>query len=98
MYYNNPGGDFFRIIEKKLRLSAHYMENWENREGYAAAIKPEKIVSGLGAGAVSIAAFLAAILHGLPFDEAVHLALAEGALCLQDASATGSIMPFNRLI
>jgi len=98
MYYNNPGGDFFRIIEKKLRLSAHYMENWENREGYAAAIRPEKIVSGLGAGDVSIAAFLAAILHGLPFDEAMHLALAEGSLCLQDASATGSILPFNKLI
>jgi sugar/nucleoside kinase (ribokinase family) len=97
MYYNNPGAEFFRGIEKKMHITPHHMENWENREGYIPAAEPEKIVSGLGAGDVTIAAYLAAIMHSKSFDETLSLALTEGALCLSDPSATGGIKPFSEL-
>jgi fructose-1-phosphate kinase PfkB-like protein len=97
MYYRNPGAAFFRTIEKKLKVVSPYMENWENREGFAEAVKPKKNISGLGAGDVAIAAYLAAIMHTQNFDETIALALAEGALCLGDVSATGGLKPFGEL-
>lgn len=97
MYYSNPGADFFRRIEKKLHVSAHYMENWENREGHIPAVPAEKNISGLGAGDVTVAAYLAAMIHTQSFDETLRLALTEGSLCLSDPSATGGLKPFSEL-
>lgn len=97
MYYSNPGADFFRSIEKKLHISSHYMENWEKREGYIPAVPAEKNISGLGAGDVTVAAYLAAMMHTQSFDETLRLALTEGSLCLSDPSATGGLKPFSEL-
>ena len=73
------------------------MENWEKREGYIPAVPAEKNISGLGAGDVTVAAYLAAMMHTQSFDETLRLALTEGSLCLSDPSATGGLKPFGEL-
>ena len=57
----------------------------------------EKVVSGTGAGDTTIAAFLAAVLDGKSWQDALHLATAIGALCVQTYDALGGILPLEEV-
>ena len=57
----------------------------------------EKVVSGTGAGDTTIAAFLAAVLDGKSWQDALHLATATGALCVQTYDALGGILPLEEV-
>lgn len=72
------------------------MDDWAGREGFAPARSVEE-VSGLGAGDTFIGAYLAGLLRGFSFDATIECARAEGALCVTQRSATGGLVPFERL-
>ena len=96
MYYSNGDASFFSEIETKLGFNPGSMSapddgNWAGREGHLPAMKVEKVVSGLGAGDVTIAAYLAAMVRGFSFDETIEKARSAGAQCVTDASATGGL-------
>lgn len=98
MYYHNPGEEFFKRIEKNLSFHHRPLVSWENRKGHAPAVPAERVVSGLGAGDTTIAAYLACLLHSYDFDTTLRLALTEGALCVSETSATGGLVPLDELL
>lgn len=58
---------------------------------------PSKIVSGTGAGDVSIAAFLYSVQKNIDRKRAVSLAAAAGALCVSTIDAASAIPSFSKL-
>ena len=58
-------------------------------------LKKDKVASGTGAGDTTIAAFLSAILAGKDWQDALHLATATGALCVQTYDALSGIIPLE---
>lgn len=98
MYYRNAGSGFFSAAEEIIGLSPGSLSSWADRRGFRDAVKVKKEVSGLGAGDTSIAAYISALLRGMPFDDAVFLAAAEGALCVTEASAVGGLRPFEEVL
>ena len=97
MYYSNGDAQAISEIASKLEIPAGSMESWTDANGYAPAKKVKKEVSGLGAGDTSIAAYLSAMLQGLPFEKCVDLALTEGALCVGTPDALSGLLPFEQL-
>lgn len=96
MYYSNGNASFFSDIEIKLGFKPGSMSDsdggeWAGREGHLPAIIVHNIVSGLGAGDVTIAAYLAAMIRGFSFDETIEKARNAGAQCVTDVSATGGL-------
>ena len=91
MYYSNGDASFFSNIETKLGFKPGLMGNWAGREGHLPAIKVDNNISGLGAGDVTIAAYLAAMVRGFSFDETIEKARNAGAQCVTYASATGGL-------
>ncbi len=96
MYYSNGDASFFSEVESKLGFKPGSMSDpdgwdWAGREGHLPAMKVEKVVSGLGAGDVTIAAYLAAMVRGFSFDDTIEKARNAGAQCVTDASATGGL-------
>ena len=97
-YYSNSRGDFFRGIEKTLRLLPGSLSDWEKRKGHAPAVPAETIVSGLGAGDVTIAAYIACLTHTYDFKTTLRLAMTEGALSLSTATSTDGLVPLDELL
>ena len=70
---------------------------WGDKEGFEASFRPSKVVSGTGAGDTTIAAFLTSMLKGDSLEDAVRLAAAEGASCVEDYGALGGIKSLDEL-
>jgi sugar/nucleoside kinase (ribokinase family) len=85
----NPTGD---LSARKARLL-----DWASRSGFEKSYVPEKVVSGTGAGDTTIAAFLASMLEGYPFEWCLQLAVATGASCVEAWDALGGLKPFAEL-
>ena len=85
------------VIVKMGSEGMCYLKGKDEEFGFASPVHVEKEVSGLGAGDTSIAAFLSATLLGYSFEEAIKIACAEGALCVQHPSATGGLVPFEKI-
>ena len=94
LYYRTAVGHELGDLEVKFGISA---EGWSDREGFEASYRPEKVLSGTGAGDTTIAAFLTAMLRGYPFEMCVRLAAAEGASCVEAYDALGGIRPLEEL-
>lgn len=94
LYYRTAEGHGLGDLEAKLGISA---EEWSDREGFEASYRPEKVLSGTGAGDTTIAAFLTAMLRGYPFEMCVRLAAAEGASCVEAYDALSGIRPLEEL-
>lgn len=73
------------------------MSGWHDVEHFELCYKPRRILSGTGAGDTSIAAFLCAVLEGYSWEEAVKLAAATGAVCVEEYDALSGIKPFSVL-
>jgi sugar/nucleoside kinase (ribokinase family) len=72
-------------------------EDWANREGFEKSYIPRKVLSATGAGDTTVAAFLAAMLKGYPFDMCIHLASAAGASCVEAYDAISGLKPLEVL-
>jgi sugar/nucleoside kinase (ribokinase family) len=71
--------------------------SWAGRRGFEPSYIPERVLSATGAGDTTIAAFLSAILHGLPLERCVHLASAAGASCVEAYDALSGLKSLEEL-
>lgn len=86
LYVKTAGADrFTRLARLPLTLAA-----WTNREVYTPAFAVN-MIGTTGAGDSAYAGFLAALLRGLPVDEAARWACAIGACNVEAADATSGI-------
>ena len=96
-------GLYFRTADRERLLKigggigAEIADTWADRECFERSYFVEKVVSGTGAGDTTIAAFLAAVLDGKSWRDALHLATATGALCVQTYDALGGILPLEEV-
>lgn len=92
-YYTAPESELLPIINK-FDLT---MAEWANQIGFEASYKPDRVLSGTGAGDTSIAAFLTAILKGYGFKKAIEMATATGACCVSAYDALSGLLSFEEL-
>ena len=96
-------GLYFRTADRErlLRIGGgigeEIADSWADREYFEKSYLVEKVVSGIGAGDTTIAAFLTAVLKGKSWQDALHLATATGALCVQTYDALGGIIPLEEV-
>ncbi|MCR4908614.1 MAG: carbohydrate kinase family protein [Lachnospiraceae bacterium] len=94
LYFRTAPEKVIKEIPDRLGLDA---TAWAGREGFEKSYKPDRILSGTGAGDTSIAAFLTAMLEGDTPEECVRLAAAEGACCVSAYDALSGLLPLNEL-
>ncbi len=80
---NNPGPAFTGNVEQ-----------WTDFRAWLPCFKVD-VVGTTGAGDVTVAGFLAALLRGLPPVEAMTAALAVGACCVEASDALSGIRPWD---
>lgn len=90
-------GDREHLLKIGGGIGEEIADSWADREYFEKSYFVEKVVSGTGAGDTTIAAFLAAILEGKSWQDALHLATATGALCVQTYDALGGIIPLEEV-
>lgn len=73
------------------------IENWADKKGVQSCFQAEIVRSGTGAGDVSIAAFLTALMQGETPEVCTQLAAAEGAASVTSYDALGGILPIEEL-
>ena len=81
-------------VGRKLELNP---QAWDGRSIFEKSYRVDNVRSGTGAGDTSIAAFLTALLNGEDPEEAMHLAAAAGALCIQDYDAISGLKPLAEI-
>lgn len=84
-------------LESLHGVLAGGIESWANVRVFEKSYKPDKILSGTGAGDTSIAAFLYAILTGHTYQECLQLATATGASCVAAYDALSGLKSFDEL-
>lgn len=81
-----------------MKKIAPEFTSWGNLEYFEKSFKPDRILSGTGAGDTSIAAFLKAALDGYPPKRCLQLAAATGASCITAYDALSGLKSFPELI
>lgn len=94
MVYQIAGRERIERIGARLALD---VDAWADRSGTQACYEAETVRSGTGAGDVSIAAFLTAVLRGEEPARCAALAAAEGAASVTSYDALGGILPLKEL-
>ncbi len=94
LYYCTSGEEGVTNVGKRISLKA---SDWASKEGFEASYKPNKVLSGTGAGDTSIAAFLTAMLEGYSLEECMQLATATGACCVEAYDALSGLKSFEEL-
>lgn len=72
-------------------------DEWCSKNGIQPSFIPDCICSATGAGDTSIAAFLSAVIKGLPPEKCVQLAAAEGACCVTSYDALSAVQSLEKL-
>ena len=94
MYYRSAGEEKLGAICEKLGLSP---AQWCGKEGFEKSFVPQRVLSAIGAGDTSIAAFLTAVLEQYPLEKAISLAAATGASCVEAYDALSGLKTFDQL-
>lgn len=94
LYYRTAGVEGVSKVGERVLLDA---SDWALKEGFEASYKPDRVLSGTGAGDTSIAAFLTAMLEGYPIEKCMQLASATGASCVEAYDALSGLKSFNEL-
>ncbi len=94
MVYRTGSGERMAQVGARLELNA---DAWANRSGKQPCYRAEIVRSATGAGDVSIAAYLTALMNGETPAECAKLAAAEGAASVSSYDALGGILPLNEL-
>lgn len=84
-------------LEELSELLAGGVKEWANLRVFEKSYKPEKILSGTGAGDTSIAAFLHAVTSGYTHEECLQYATATGACCVAAYDALSGLRSFKEL-
>jgi sugar/nucleoside kinase (ribokinase family) len=75
--------------------SAGRSGGWKARELHVPVFKANEVAGTTGAGDATIAGFLASIAKGLPAEDALTMAVAVGACCVEAPDATSGIRPWD---
>ncbi len=94
MAFRTGSRDRVKKIGKMLTLNP---DIWSEKAGIQPCFLVETVCSGTGAGDVSIAAYLTAVLNGESPEVCVRLAAAEGAASVTSYDALGGILPMEEL-
>lgn len=94
MYYCTGNAKMIGMISKKLELDP---DVWADIMGFEKSFRPEKVVSGTGAGDTSVAAFLVSVLKRKTPQECVRYAAATGACCVEAVDALSGLKSFAEL-
>lgn len=81
-------------VGENLKLN---IDAWADRAGTQPCYPAETVRSATGAGDVSIAAYLTALMNGEPPAECAKLAAAEGAASVSSYDALGGVLPLAEL-
>ena len=73
------------------------MIKWDNLEHFEKSYRPDRILSGTGAGDTSIAAFLCSVLNSNTWQEAMQYAAGTGASCVAAYDALSGLLTFDQL-
>lgn len=96
-------GLYFRTADKEILgkigggIGEEIAEKWACQEAFEKSYLVTKVASGIGAGDTTIAAFLASAVEGRDWEEALHLASATGALCVQTYDSLSGIRPLKEV-
>lgn len=94
MLYRTGSRERIAEIGPRLGLNA---DLWADRAGEQPCFRAETVRSGTGAGDVSIAAYLTAVMNGESPAACARLAAAEGAASVSSYDALGGILPMDEL-
>lgn len=84
-------------LEEVTGVLAGGAKAWSDIRIFEKSYKPDKVLSGTGAGDTSIAAFLYAIMTGHFYQECLQLATATGASCVAAYDALSGLKSFEEL-
>ena len=94
MVWRTAGRERLAKAGKRLALD---VKAWADREGFQPCFPAETVRSATGAGDVSIAAFLTALMNGETPADCAKLAAAEGAASVSSYDALGGVLPLDKL-
>lgn len=94
IYYKTASLSALKGLEISVGID---ISDWADKEGFETSYTPAKVLSGLGAGDTTIAAFLVSMLKGYSFERCIRLAAAEGASCVEAYGALGGIRSLEEL-
>lgn len=80
-----------------LRTAKQEISGWSERELFEKSYKADRVCSATGAGDVSIAAFLTAVLNGYEPERCMQLAAGAGACCVTEYDSLSGLIPFDEL-
>ncbi len=94
MVYRTGSRERLAQVGSRLNLD---LENWADKSGVQPCFRADIVRCATGAGDVSIAAFLTALLLGEAPDACARLAAAEGAASVTSYDALGGVLPLDEL-
>ncbi len=94
MYYCTAGEERLSEISPRIGIDAKV---WAEKNGFEKSYKPDRVLSGTGAGDTSAAAFLVSLLNGCPVERCVKYAAATGACCVTAYDALSGLKTFEEL-
>lgn len=94
MYYCTAGEERLRRVSSRIEID---VKEWADKRGFEKSFKPDRVLSGTGAGDTSAAAFLVSILNGCPIEKCAEYAVATGASCVTAYDALSGLKTFPEL-
>lgn len=94
LYLRTGSGDLLGKISGRVELDT---EAWAGQDFFETSYRPDRILSGTGAGDTSIAAFLTSMLEGDGPDWAARYAAATGACCITQLDAISGLLSLPEL-
>ena len=94
LHYQTASEARINSIAKKINFD---LPGWADRAGFEPSYMPERVVSATGAGDVTIAAFLTALLKGFSLERCLQFATAAGACCVTEHDSLSGLMSFGEM-